>query len=268
MLLGVIDIGGEAARIAAVIPARIGSARVPRKPLQRIGGREIVLLVCDAAAGARLVGDVAVATDDEEIASRVREAGYRAIMTSPDHATGTDRVAEAAREIEADIVVNVQGDEPFLPPAALDLVLKPMIEDPGIALRTLVVPFEGEAEIADPNTAKVVTNRAGSALYFSRAPIPHEWGPGPVERWKHVGVYAFRREALFRFVSLPRTDLEKKEGLEQLRALDHGMPIGVAFWPRAFHGVETPEDLARAREAFAARSETESNRRRTGEGPA
>ncbi|MBM3319310.1 MAG: 3-deoxy-manno-octulosonate cytidylyltransferase [Candidatus Eisenbacteria bacterium] len=257
--------GGTGERIAAIVPARIGSTRLPRKPLQRIGGREIVLLVCDAAAGARLVGEVVVATDDEEIAACARGGGYRAVMTSPEHATGTDRVAEAARSIEADVVVNVQGDEPFLPPTALDLVLEPMVGNPRVAMRTLVVPLEGEADLADPNTVKVIASRSGRALYFSRAPIPHAWKPGPIERWKHVGVYAFRRDVLFRFVDLPRTDLEKKEGLEQLRALDHDIPIEVAFWPRAFHGVETPEDLERARALVAASPGTGPNRDGRGE---
>ncbi|RPJ42591.1 MAG: 3-deoxy-manno-octulosonate cytidylyltransferase [Candidatus Latescibacterota bacterium] len=236
---------------AAVIPARIGSTRLPRKPLQTIAGREIVLRVCDAAARARLVDVVVVATDAEEIASVVRGAGYEARLTSPDHATGTDRVAEAARGIDSEIVVNIQGDEPFLPPGALDRVIEPMIGNRSIEMRTLVVPLEGEADLADPNTVKVVVNKGGTALYFSRAPIPHPWAPGGLERWKHVGVYAFRRETLFRFVSLERTALEKTEGLEQLRALDHGIAIDVAFWPEAFHGVETLEDLERARAALS-----------------
>jgi 3-deoxy-manno-octulosonate cytidylyltransferase (CMP-KDO synthetase) len=244
------SMGGAKKGATAIIPARIGSTRLPRKPLQAIGGREIVLLVCDAAAAARHVEKVIVATDSEEIASVVEKAGYIARMTSADHPTGTDRVAEVARDLEASVVVNIQGDEPFLPPAALDRVLEPMLLDPRILFRTLVVPLEGEGELRDPNVVKVVASRAGTALYFSRAPIPHPWGAGTIERWKHVGVYAFRRETLLRFVSLERTDLEKTEGLEQLRALDHGIPIDVAFWPEPFHGVETPEDLERAR-AFA-----------------
>jgi 3-deoxy-manno-octulosonate cytidylyltransferase (CMP-KDO synthetase) len=247
----VTGIGMGRTRAVAVIPARIGSTRLPRKPLQMIAGREIVLRVCDAAAGGRCIDQVIVATDSDEIAERVRAAGYEARMTSPSHATGTDRVAEVARDLSAEVVVNIQGDEPFLPSAALDRLLEPMFSRPEVLLRTLVVPLEGEEELADPNVVKVVVSRGGSALYFSRGPIPHSWGDGPIERWKHVGVYALRREALLRFVALERTDLEKKEGLEQLRALDHGIPIEVAFWPEPFHGVETPEDLERARAALS-----------------
>jgi 3-deoxy-manno-octulosonate cytidylyltransferase (CMP-KDO synthetase) len=255
-------------RVVAVIPARIGSTRLPRKPLQKIGDREIVLRVCDAVAAARLVGEVVVATDDGEIAACVERGGYRAKMTSPAHATGTDRVAEAAAAIDAGIVVNVQGDEPFLPPDALDRVLEPMIETPSIVLRTLVVPLEGEADFRDPNVVKVVADREGRALYFSRAAIPHAWGGARIERWKHVGIYAFRRETLLRFVSLPRTDLEKTEGLEQLRALDHGIPVHVAFWREVFHGVETPEDLERARARWARSEGSGEGKRSSAEGRA
>ena len=238
--------------VAAVIPARIGSTRIPRKPLQMIGGREVILRVCDAISRARRVDEVIVATDDMEIRDRVASAGYETRMTSPDHPTGTDRVAEAVRSIGHDLVVNVQGDEPFLPAAALDDLLGGMIEDRSIPMGTLVVPLEGERELHDPNVVKVVTDRAGMALYFSRAPVPHSWRGEEPARWKHVGIYAFRRETLLRFVSLPRTELEMTEGLEQLRALAHGIPIRVAFWPDPFHGVETMEDLERAREMVAA----------------
>lgn len=234
-------------RVVVVVPARLGSTRVPRKPLQVVGGREIVLRVCDAAARARSVDEVVVATDSDEIKRCVEGGGYRAILTSPDHPTGTDRVAEAARSLAADLVINVQGDEPFLPAGALEGLIADMLESDARPMGTIVVPLEGEGDLGDPNVVKVVAARSGSALYFSRAPIPHRWRETEPVRWKHVGVYAFRQEALFRFVGLPRTELEKSEGLEQLRALDHGMPIHVSFWAEPFHGIETPEDLERAR---------------------
>lgn len=243
---------GNRGRVVVIVPARLGSTRVPRKPLQRIGDREVVLRVCDAAARARRVDEVGVATDSEEIRRVVEEGGYPAWMTSPDHPTGTDRVAEAARRVEAELVVNVQGDEPFLPAGALDRLLEAMSRERERPLGTLVVPLRGEGELHDPNVVKVVLDRTGRALYFSRAPIPWRFRETEPARWKHVGVYAFRREALFRFVSLPRTELEKSEGLEQLRALDHGMAIHVERWPEPFHGVETPEDLEKARRIVAA----------------
>ncbi|MBN1826364.1 MAG: 3-deoxy-manno-octulosonate cytidylyltransferase [Candidatus Eisenbacteria bacterium] len=238
-------------RAVAIIPARIGSTRLPRKPLQKIGGREVVLRVCDRAASSRLIDRVVVATDDEEIRALVEGAGYDARMTSPDHPTGTDRVAEAAARVDAEVIANIQGDEPFLPTEALDRAVRPMLEDPGKPMHTLVVPLEKDEEFADPNVVKVTVDREGRALYFSRSPIPHRWRGGGAPVWKHVGVYIFQREALFRFVSLPRSPLEEGEGLEQLRALENGMAIYVGFHPDPFHGIETEEDLRAAGERIA-----------------
>lgn len=235
-----------------IIPARIGSTRVPRKPLQKLGGREVILRVCDAASLSPLVDRVVVATDTEEIAGPVRAAGYKAILTSADHPTGTDRIAEAAREITADVIVNVQGDEPFLPADALDPVIGPMLDDPGIQMHTLVVPLTEEREYNDPNVVKVVIDSEDYAIYFSRSPVPHRWGGETMQLSKHIGIYAFQRESLFRFVELPRSPLEKQEGLEQLRALYHGMPIRVGYYHEPFHGIETEEDLRAARERLAA----------------
>jgi len=230
-----------------VIPARAGSARIPKKPLQKIGGRELVLRVCDSASRARLVGKLLVATDDEEIGDVVRSHGYDAVLTSKEHRTGTERVAEAARPFDAPLVVNVQGDEPFLLPRALDGVIRLLLDDPALPMATLALPFTDEQDFVDPNTAKVVVDGRGNALYFSRAPIPYRWKEAECLLWKHVGVYGFRREALFRFVSLSPSPLEMREGLEQLRALYHGMAIRVSFCSTCFHGVETMEDLERAR---------------------
>ncbi len=232
---------------AVVIPARLGSVRVPRKPLQLISGRELILHVCDAVSQARLIDRVIVATDSEEIKECVLGAGFEARLTSSDHQTGTDRVAEVAKDLTERVIINVQGDEPFLPPDAVDLVAALLLEDKNVQLHTLAVPFLND-DPSDPNTVKIAVDRNGNALYFSRSLIPHAWREGGIAPWMHVGIYGFQKEALFRFVSFERSPLEKSEGLEQLRALENGMPIRVSLYPAPFRGVETIDDLRAARD--------------------
>lgn len=237
----------------AVIPARWGSTRLPGKALAPIGGRPMIQHVWSRAREARQVDEVWIATDDERIAAAAEEFGARVAMTDPSHPSGTDRVEEAVRETDAEVVVNVQGDEPQLDPAQIDLVISTLLDaragDPA-EVATLSFPLTSSEELADPNLVKVVTDRRDRALYFSRAPIPYDRGTGGgvSERHRgHVGIYAFRREALMRFVTLPRGPLESLESLEQLRFLENGIPIAVGRTSHRTVGVDTPEDLERVR---------------------
>ena len=220
--------------------------------------------VYERARMARLVDRVIVATDDERITAAVRAFGGEVTLTSPGHATGTDRIAEAARACDAEIVVNVQGDEPMLDPAWMDEALRPVIEDRAVPMSTLSLPLRDVDEMLSPSVVKVVTDARGDALYFSRSPIPHvrldggaprESADAAVKRGlarKHVGLYVYRRETLERFATLPPSPLETAEGLEQLRALEDGVRIRVvATDGRAGVAVDTPEDLERVRRLLA-----------------
>jgi 3-deoxy-manno-octulosonate cytidylyltransferase (CMP-KDO synthetase) len=233
-----------------VIPARMASTRLPGKPLAPINGRPMILHMLDRGREAG-IGPVAVACGDPEIADAVRAAGGRAVMTDPALPSGSDRVHAALAELdphgEHDVVVNLQGDFPTLDPAGLRLVVMPLA-DPKVDIGTLVVPIRGEIEAATVSFVKAACAfKAGEtiapALYFSRQAIP--WGIGP--RWHHVGIYAYRRAALDRFVSLPPGQLEQREQLEQLRALEDGMRIACVRMEHGPFGVDTTEDLERAR---------------------
>jgi len=246
--------------IVAIIPARFGSTRLPGKPLSDIHGKTMIERVWERARAASLPERVLVATDDERIAAAVRGFGGEVVLTSSAHATGTDRLAEAVRSTDADIVVNVQGDEPMLDPAGIDAAAAPLLRDPELPMTTLSLPLTELEEMLSPSVVKVVTDARGDALYFSRSPIPHVRTSGGdlvdaaraalqtgLAR-KHVGLYAYRRAALVRFAALPPAPLEQAEGLEQLRALHHGMRIRVV--PVEGPGgvaVDTAEDLERVR---------------------
>ncbi len=239
-------------RVAVIIPARYGASRFPGKPLAELAGRPLVAHVVARARRARGVDVVAVATDDPRIARAAEEAGAAAIMTGP-AATGTDRVAEAASRLAPapEIVVNLQGDEPLIEPEAIETLVAAMIES-GAEMGTLARPLEpGEAD--RPQVVKVVTDRTGHALYFSRALIPHRraGGVSPLCR-AHVGIYAFTRAFLARFATLAPGRLEEEEALEQLRALEHGVRIRVAETAYRGFGIDVPEDLERARGLLAA----------------
>jgi 3-deoxy-manno-octulosonate cytidylyltransferase (CMP-KDO synthetase) len=250
--------------IVAIIPARFGSTRLPGKPLSDIHGKTLIERVHERARAARSLDRVLVATDDERIATVVRSFGGEAVMTSQRHPTGTDRLAEAARSVDADIFVNVQGDEPFLDPAGIDAATSALSVDPTLPMATLSRPLADAMDMFRPSVVKVVTDARGDALYFSRGPVPFVRladGDDPkraaaaaVERGlarQHVGLYAYRREALFRLASLPPSPLEEAEGLEQLRALHHGMRIRVLPLPgEPGPAVDTPEDLERVRALF------------------
>lgn len=233
-----------------VIPARLAATRLPNKPLAEIAGAPMIVQVWRRAVESK-AGRVVVATDADEIADAVASAGGEAVMTRPDHQSGSDRVHEAAMRADTagahDIVVNLQGDLPTLAPHLLAACLAPLAE-PAADIATIAAVITDEGEKADPNVVKVVGAPLGDggvmrALYFTRATAPS--GDGPL--YHHIGIYAFRRTALERFVKLPRSALERRERLEQLRALEHGMRIDVAVVDTIPVGVDTPADLERAR---------------------
>lgn len=233
--------------IIAVVPARYGASRFPGKPLANLGGRPIVQWVYEAATSCPDFDEVVVATDSEEIATRVREFGGLVELTRDDHETGTDRVAEVAqRREDADVVVNVQGDQPFATAEMLSALVAPYVAGDSPPMTTLACPLTEPTGWEDPNVVKVVCDREGYALYFSRSPIPYRVEGERVDGRHHLGLYAFTRETVLRFPSLEQTPLERRERLEQLRALEHGIRIRVCATDHAVLEVNTPEDLERA----------------------
>jgi 3-deoxy-manno-octulosonate cytidylyltransferase (CMP-KDO synthetase) len=229
-----------------IIPARFRASRFPGKPLAPIAGRPMLQHVIEGARRAKRLREVWVATDDERIAACARAVGAPVTMTSPDHPTGTDRLAEAAAALDDAVVVNVQGDEPLIEGFVIDAAVEALEADAEAAMATVVHDLEAGA-LDDPNRVKVVLDRRGRALYFSRAPIPFRREDGPAPRWlQHVGLYAYRREFLARFVGLARGEAEQAEGLEQLRALEHGFAIRCAR-VEGWHSVpvDVPADVAR-----------------------
>lgn len=243
--------------IVGIIPARYASSRFPGKPLADLGGRPMIRHVYERACRATLLEEVLVATDDERIFEAVRQFGGEAIMTSPEHKTGTDRLAEVAQRLSAaDIVVNIQGDEPLIAPAVIDAVVRPLKEDPSLPMSSAMAPMPDFVRAWDSNVVKVVTDLQGYALYFSRSPIPNPReginGPGPWKR--HYGLYAYRREFLLAFTSFSVGPLEELEQLEQLRALEHGFKIKMVEMEDDHSiGVDTPEDLERVRALLESR---------------
>ncbi|WP_100266513.1 3-deoxy-manno-octulosonate cytidylyltransferase [Mariprofundus ferrinatatus] len=237
-------------KTAIGIPARMGSTRFPGKPLAKIAGKEMIVHVIEKAHAAA-IGPVFVATDDERIAEVVTRNGGEVRMTSPDHNSGTERLAEAFRELDFDIIVNVQGDEPLIDPAAIRSVVKPFDEDAYLPMATLAHPIRESADLHEPNVVKVVCNAKGRALYFSRAAIPYPRSGLP-KALQHVGLYAYRKEFLLIYSSLDSCQAEQTEQLEQLRVLHHGYDIAVTVGDFHCIGVDTPEDLARAEEMMKA----------------
>ena len=240
-----------------VIPARLASTRLPRKPLALIGREPMIVHVWRRAIAAA-VGPVVVAAADAEIADAVAAAGGRAILTRPDHPSGSDRAFEALTVLDPDgrhdVVVNLQGDLPLIDPASIRAALGPLA-DAAVDIATLAAPILDASERDAASVVKIATAFApgatvARALYFSRLPVP--WGDGP--HYHHIGIYAYRRAALARFVALPPGQLERRESLEQLRALEAGMQIAVALVDTVPFGVDTPDDLARARALFSAAS--------------
>lgn len=233
-----------AQRTVAVIPARYGSSRFPGKPLALIAGRPMIQRVYEQVSACRAIDDVVVATDDERIQTAVRGFGGTAVMTRQDHATGTDRIAEAVQGLSADLVLNVQGDEPLMSPCVLSDLVQHMRRT-AVEMGTAAVPFRFTGrDPADPNAVKVVVDHQSFALYFSRSLIPHcRVGGAAVEPLLHWGLYAYRRDFLSAFVAWPRGRLEMCEMLEQLRALEHGARIYVLQTDHVSVGVDVPADV-------------------------
>jgi len=236
-----------------VIPARLASNRLPRKLLLRETGKPLIRHTYEAAQRATRPAGVCVATDHLEIFDEVRSFGGRAEMTSPDAASGTDRVAEVARQLpDVDIIVNLQGDEPELSGESIDLVIRLLEEHPDAVMSTLATPIRTRSQLEDPACVKVVFNSAGRALYFSRSPIPYprDWedrllAADPPHFYQHIGLYAYRREFLLRLAQIPQSSLERLEKLEQLRVLDAGYSILVGVVDEPTSGIDTPDDYRR-----------------------
>lgn len=237
-----------------VIPARLASTRLPRKLLLRDTGKSLLQHTYEAAQVATRPQGLRIAADHEEIAAEARAFGGQVTMTSTDCASGTDRVAEVARKLDVDVIVNVQGDEPELPGESIDRVIELLEENPHMVMATLATPIRSREQLNDPACVKVVFDQSasasgGRALYFSRSPIPHarEWrdellSADPPHFYQHVGLYAYRREFLLRLAEMPRTPLEKLENLEQLRVLESGYHIAVGVVNERTIGIDTPED--------------------------
>lgn len=236
-------------KIVAMIPSRLAATRLPDKPLIDICGKPMIQWVWERAMACDVLSDVVVATPDEAIMEAVAQFGGRAVLTSMSHRSGTDRLAEAAADSDADVIVNIQGDEPLIDPVSVRLAVDPFL-DPDVQMTSLMCPCPA-AEWESPSTVKVVCGANGDALYFSRSriPFPRSTQAGPMQ---HIGFYAYRRSELLRIARLPATPLEHAEGLEQLRVLEHGRRIRMVRIERAPLSVDTPEDLAQVRRLLAA----------------
>ena len=239
-----------------VIPARYGSTRLPGKPLLEIAGKPMIRHVVERVRQSAAPKRVIVATDDDRIVAAVEAFGGEAMLTATDHPTGTDRLAEVAAAFPAvDLVINVQGDEPLIPPQAIDALAAAFVDRPDLQMATLICELE-DADAQNPAAVKVVASLDGHALFFSRSLIPYPRNPGSHCRYyKHIGVYAYRRDFLLQYAKLPPTPLEQTESLEQLRALEHGFRIRLIETAFRSIGVDTPEDLQRVRKIFLAEQE-------------
>ena len=237
-------------KVLCVIPARFASTRLPGKPLKDIAGKPMICRVYERAIQAKKVSETIVATDDERILTAVEKNGGKAMMTRADHPTGTDRLAEVAEAFpDVDLIINVQGDEPLIEPGLIDELAAVFETDKDLKMATVKTLMTDEAEIANPNNVKVVTDKNGYALYFSRSQIPYPRNAGcPV--YKHIGIYAYKRDFLLSYAQMASTPLERAESLEQLRALENGYSIKVVETAAKFVGVDTAEDLAKVNEIY------------------
>lgn len=248
----------ENIKVVGIIPARYGSSRCPGKPLIPINGKLMIQRVYEQCSRSTLLQSVCVATDDTRIAEAVESFGGKVVMTRADHPSGTDRVAEAAEKLNADIVVNIQGDQPFVDVSMIDEAVKPMIEADAPDVSTLMFPMKDEKILSDYSVVKVVVTLAGNALYFSRARIPYPRENIEHTVYEHVGIYVYRKDTLIKLTQLPASMLEKVESLEQLRWLEHGLRIRVTestVSDTFFHGfsIDTKEDFERAEQMLRER---------------
>jgi 3-deoxy-manno-octulosonate cytidylyltransferase (CMP-KDO synthetase) len=238
-------------KILGVIPARYASTRFPGKMIALLAGKPVVVHTYERARRSKRLSEVVIAADDPRLVEAVESFGVKVVMTRADHQQGTDRVAEVAESSDADIVVNVQGDEPLIDPETIDKTIQPLLDDESVLMATARRRIQDPSEIADSNTVKVVCDAYGRALYFSRCSIPYIREAAEREQaskacyWQHIGLYAYRREFLLKFAQLPMSPLEKLERLEQLRALENGYAIAVVETKYQCIGVDTPEDLER-----------------------
>lgn len=236
----------DSARTLVAIPARWGSTRFPGKPLHLIAGKPLVQHVWERCQECQQIDDVIIATDDARIAAAAATFGARAVLTSPDHPSGTDRIAEAAKSFpDHRVLINVQGDEPLISPALIDELARALRDDPAIKMITAAAPIHDPAQITDANVVKVIFDTHGDALYFSRSPLPYVRNAGAWPRsYRHLGIYGFQRSFLFQFVAWPPSRLEQTESLEQLRAVENGTRIRVVLTDELSPGVDTPEQAA------------------------
>jgi len=237
-------------KVIGVIPARFHSTRFAGKVLADLGGKPVVQHVWENSKKSKMLDDLVIAADDERI---IREAEYfnaKAVYTSPDQPSGTDRLAEVVNPMDVEIVINIQGDEPMVRPEMIDELARAILEEKDIKMATLARKIEEPDEIKDPNVVKVVLDRNGYALYFSRSVIPYRRFETPQVYYKHLGLYAYTKDFLFEFVNLPKSQLEMTEGLEQLRVLENGYRIKVVETRFDTVGIDTPEDLERAKLAM------------------
>lgn len=238
------------AGVLAVIPARYGSTRFPGKMIVPLGDKPLVYHTCERAFEAELVSEVVVATDDQRVVDALADYDVNVVMTRLDHASGTDRVAEVAEKSSAEIIVNIQGDEPLINPRTIDDAIRSVLDQPDVSMGTVRKLLTDPADIENPNNVKVVCDERGRALYFSRYPIPFirdeaDRQSASRTHWHHYGLYVYRRDFLLKYSSLPQTPLEQLEKLEQLRVLENGFPIAVVETEHECLGVDTPKDLKR-----------------------
>jgi 3-deoxy-manno-octulosonate cytidylyltransferase (CMP-KDO synthetase) len=238
-------------KVLGVIPARYASTRFEGKALADILGKPMIQRVYERAINAKTVNELVVATDDQRIFDTVKNFGGKVIMTSQ-HPTGTDRIAEVARNSDTDIIVNIQGDEPLIEPAMIDEAVQPLLDDTTVDLSTLVHRINSEEEYRNPNVVKVAVTRSGFAMYFSRSPIPYvKSNTGNIPIYRHVGLYVYRRYALLDFAQKPPAPFETSEGLEQLRFLENGYRMKVVETQYSSIGVDTPDDLEKVKKMMS-----------------
>ncbi len=236
-----------------VIPARYNATRFEGKVLADLVGKPVIQHVYEMADESSMLDDLVVATDDERILKAVKAFGGKAVLTSADHKTGTDRLTEVVNPLDVNIVVNIQADEPFVHHSMINDLVNALIEDSSVPMATMIKKIENRDEAIDPNIVKVVIDKSGFALYFSRSPIPFERSQKANAFYKHLGLYAYTKDFLFTYTNLPQSQLEKVESLEQLRVLEHGFKIKTIETGIETIGIDTPDDLEKAKRAFLER---------------